>query len=76
MSPACKALVERLATFDEIEECWEVRLPLPRAISTVCDSPSFDDIMEFDEWAEANGIEFNNAVQNVSGIDINGIQLK
>jgi len=76
MSPACEALVKRLANYDKTEECWELRIPLPRAVSAVCQAPSIDDVMEFDEWAEAHGIYYNNVIQNLDSIDVNGICMR
>ena len=75
MSPSTNKLVSKLATFDKTEKVWEIHIPLPRTIEAQCDGASFDEAIEFDEWAGAHGIDYNNVTIDTDRICVNGIEL-
>ena len=66
MLATTKALVGKFADHDSREDCFDIHVPVPHSVSAELASPDefLDVVVEFHEFCEENGIDYNNAGYN------------
>jgi hypothetical protein len=66
LRPIVLAFVVQVATWDDIEETWEIHVPCPLCIHTKVDLSNgydyFEDLTQWHEWACQNDVEYSYAV--------------
>jgi len=62
MLEATRKLIEQIATWDAIEEVWDIHIPMPSYIrqETGLDAHGCIEVsLEFHEWSEENGVDYS-----------------